>query len=69
MASKKPAKVSTHEKKVNTVIGTAILYFGIGGRVFDCPDCGRTFSRGIFYERDKKQACSRQCLKNCLSEE
>ena len=69
MASKKPAKVSTHEKKVNTVIGSAVLYFGIGDRVFVCPSCNRTFSRGIFYEKDKKQACTRQCLKDCLTEE
>lgn len=66
MAGKKPAKVSTHEKKVNTVIGSAVMYFGNASVPFNCPSCGRVFVKGIFYEKDGKKACTRRCLEQLL---
>jgi len=62
MAGKKPAKVASYQKVANTLIGSAVLYFGIGDRRFACPSCNRTLSKGIVYEKDKTQACSRRCL-------
>ena len=66
MASKKPAKVSSHEKVANTLIGNAVLFFGIGNKSFTCICCNRTLSKGIIYEKDKTQACSRNCLTQLL---
>lgn len=66
MASKKPAKVSSHEKKTNTLIGTSVLYFGNPDKPFTCPACGRVFIKGFTYEKDSKSACTRQCLAELL---
>jgi hypothetical protein len=63
MASKKPARGYTYDQKVaNTLIGNAVLYFGNTDKPFSCPACGRTFVKGITYEKDSKSACSRACL-------
>lgn len=62
MASKKPAKVSSHDKKVNTLVGSSVLYFGNPDKPFNCPACGRVFIKGFTYEKDGKSACTRNCL-------
>ena len=62
MVGKKPAKVASYEKVANTLVGNAVLYFGIGDKRFNCPSCNRVLSKGIIYEKDKTQACSRKCL-------
>jgi hypothetical protein len=67
MASKKPAKIASYEKVANTLIGSAVLYFGIMDRHFTCPSCNRSLSKGIIYEKDKNQACSRRCLETIIS--
>jgi hypothetical protein len=66
MASKKPAKVSSHEKKINTAIGSAFYYFGNTNKPFTCSACGRVFVKGIAYEKDGKSACTRGCLTQLL---
>lgn len=67
MASRKPAKVSSHDKKVNTLIGSSVLYFGNPDKPFSCPSCGRVFIKGFTYEKDGRSACSRECLKQQIS--
>lgn len=66
MASKKPAKVSSHDKKVNTLVGSSFLYFGNSDKPFNCPTCGRVFIKGFAYEKDGKSACTRGCLTELL---
>lgn len=62
MASKKPAKVASYQKEVNTVIGSSVLYFGNTDKPFTCPSCGRVFIKGFFFEKDGKAGCTRNCL-------
>lgn len=66
MASKKPAKVSSHEKKVNTFIGNSVFYFGNRDKPYSCASCGRVFIKGFVFEKDSKSACTRQCLAELL---
>ena len=66
MASKKPAKVAFNEKKVNTNIGSSVLYFGNRDRPFTCASCGRVFIKGFYFEKDGKSGCTRSCLEGLL---
>jgi hypothetical protein len=62
MASKKPAKVASSQKTVNTLIGSSVLYFGNVDKPFTCASCGRVFIKGFFFEKDGKAGCTRVCL-------
>lgn len=61
--SKKPAKTPTDfiNKKVE-VPGKSVRYIGIGGKVFSCPSCDRSFSRGMVFEFKDNMYCSRRCI-------
>lgn len=67
MASKKPAKRnvsnSTPTLKQNDQIGKPVYYLGLIGKVFCCPTCNRKVGKGIVYEHNNKNFCSRRCIK------
>lgn len=48
-------------KKVEQ-LGKSVRYIGIGGKVFSCPSCDRSFSRGMVYEHKNTMYCSRNCI-------
>lgn len=58
----KRAKLASDGKNTKDNIGHPVRYLGIGGKCYICPSCGRTFSRGFYYEEGGKNACSRTCL-------
>lgn len=65
MASKKPAKKNFSNTAVAVVDlpGKAVLYYGISGKKFKCPTCEREFQKGMTYEHNGSQFCSRACIK------
>lgn len=65
MASKKPAK-KNFSNTVTAVVelpGKPVLYYGVSGKKFKCPTCEREFQKGITYEQNGSQFCSRKCIK------
>ena len=65
MAGKKPAKRNVTNTVVATKIeaaGKAVLYYGISGKKFKCPTCQREFQKGMTYEHNNTQYCSRRCI-------
>jgi len=66
MAGKKPAKRNVTNTTVvpkAEVVGKAVLYYGISGGKFKCPTCEREFQKGMTYEHNNMQYCSRRCIK------
>lgn len=65
MATKKPAKKNFANTTVAVVDlpGKAVLYYGISGKKFKCPTCEREFQKGMTYEQNGAQFCSRPCIK------
>lgn len=63
MANKKPAKrpVDFSSKK-EEVIGKPIMYIGLGEKTFSCPECGRTYNKGMMFEHLGQSYCSRRCI-------
>ena len=63
MASKKPAKVNSSNKKEKADLpGKAVLYYGTPGKEFECPACKRQLIKGIIYEQGSEAFCSRGCI-------
>lgn len=60
--TKKRAKLATDDKNKTSLIGDHVRYLGLGGKYYCCPTCNRTFSRGFFFEHNKKTGCTRRCL-------
>lgn len=66
MAGKKPAKRNVTNTTVTQKVeapGKAVLYYGISGKKFECPTCERAFQKGMMYEHNNIQYCSRRCIK------
>jgi len=65
MTTKKPAKKNFANTAVAVVDlpGKAVLYYGISGKKFKCPTCEREFQKGMTYEQNGLQFCSRPCIK------
>lgn len=66
MAGKKPAKKNVSNTPVATLKvqqpGKPVLYVGLKGVSFTCPTCNRNLQRGIVYEYNNENFCSRSCI-------
>jgi transposase-like protein len=60
----KRAKLAIDNKIKKELVGTHVRYMGLGGIRYVCPNCGRSFIRGFYYEADGKNGCTRGCLIN-----
>ena len=65
MAGKKPAKknVSNTVKEIKIELpGKAVKYIGMKGTNFECPTCKRTLVKGIIWEYNNSNYCTRTCI-------
>jgi hypothetical protein len=61
--SKKPAKTpNDYINKKEDIVGKPVLYIGMGEKIFTCPTCSRSFSKGMIYEHATLAYCSRRCI-------
>ena len=59
----KRAKLASDSKSKKDLIGSHVLFMGLGGQRYVCPNCNRSFIRGFYYEADGQTGCTRRCLK------
>ncbi len=60
---KKNNKTPTGQVKVavKEPIGKTVQYIGLVGARFQCPNCARTFRKGMVREFNKNYYCSESC--------
>jgi hypothetical protein len=62
--NKRAAKLATDTKTQKVLSGKPIMYIGILGTAFSCPVCNREVIRGILYEENSVNYCSRGCVES-----
>lgn len=62
------AKIASDPKLEKKLIGKSVRYIASGSAApYVCKVCNRSFKRGIFYETDNANACTRRCLSTLVS--
>lgn len=62
------AKIASDPKLEKKLIGKSVRYIASGSAApYVCKVCDRSFKRGMFYETDSVNACTRRCLSTLVS--